>query len=253
MTEKQGADGQSLNAQFSVNGIDYQRQSNVIVDVVPSLNFTLQGLGSSTISIANDTENTQEMIGSLVNAYNEAITEIKGNSGYDFETEEFGILETSSFSDLPYGMQTMMNTIITVDNESSVASMFDLGMEYNSDGTITLDEEVLSSMLEENFDDVHDFFLGDEESEVEGFADKLNDYLRTEAMDDNGTYATETSEAQRRIESMEEYIEKETERLDKKYETLTRQYIDLDTYMAQMESMSEYLSQTFASMSGDSQ
>ncbi len=252
LAEKQGVDGQSLNAQFTIDDIYYQRQSNVIDDVIPSVDFTLQGLGSSTISIANDTDNTQEMIVNLVNAYNDAITEIKDNSGYDFNEEEFGLLETSSFDDLPYGMQTLMNTIIAVDNESSVTSMFDLGIEYNSDGTITLDEEVLASMLAGNFDDVQDFFLGDPENEVEGFADKLNDYLRNVAMDESGIYATETAEAQRRIENMEDYIERETERLDKKYEILTRQFVELDTYMAQMTSLSDYLAQTFASISGDS-
>ena len=41
-------------------------------------------------------------------------------------------------------------------------------------------------------------------------------------------------------------------RLDKKYEILTKQYVELDTYLSEMSSMSDYLTQTFAAITGSS-
>jgi flagellar hook-associated protein 2 len=252
MTEKEGADGASLNAQFSVGGIDYQRQGNTITDVIASVQFTLQGTGSSTISVSNDEEKITELITNLVSAYNEIITEITANTDYDTDTEELGILASTGFADLPYSMQTLMNTFADAGTDSTVTSIFDLGLSYESDGTITIDEEVLAEMTADHFDAVALFFNGDEDNDIEGLAEKMSDFLRNAATEDEGICASETSLAEQRIDSLEAQIERDTERLDKKYEILAKQYAALDTYLNEMENMSDYLTQTFASISGSS-
>ena len=252
LTEKEGADGASLNAQFSVGGIDYQRQGNTISDVIASAQFTLQGTGSSTISVSNDEEKIKELITNLVSAYNEIITEITANTDYDTDTEELGILASTGFADLPYSMQTLMNTFANAGTDSSVTSIFDLGLSYESDGTITIDEEVLAEMTADHFDAVALFFNGDEDNDIEGLAEKMSDFLRNAATEDEGICASETSLAEQRIDSLEAQIERDTERLDKKYEILAKQYAALDTYLNEMENMSDYLTQTFASISGSS-
>ena len=252
LTEKEGADGASLNAQFSVGGIDYQRQGNTISDVIASAQFTLQGTGSSTISVSNDEEKIKELITNLVSAYNEIITEITANTDYDTDTEELGILASTGFANLPYSMQTLMNTFANAGTDSSVTSIFDLGLSYESDGTITIDEEVLAEMTADHFDAVALFFNGDEDNDIEGLAEKMSDFLRNAATEDEGICASETSLAEQRIDSLEAQIERDTERLDKKYEILAKQYAALDTYLNEMENMSDYLTQTFASISGSS-
>lgn len=252
LTEKTGADGASLNARFSVDGIDYQRQDNTITDIIPSVQFTLQGTGASTISVSNDEEKIKELITNLVTAYNDILAEISANSGYDTDTEELGILASTGFDDLPSSMQNLMNTFIQAGADSPVTSIFDLGLSYESDGTITIDDDALTTMLEDNFADLAAFFNGDDDSGITGFADKVSDFLRNAATEDSGIYASETSLVQQRIDSLEEQIEKDTERLDKKYEILTKQYVELDSYLSEMTSMSDYLTQTFAAITGSS-
>ncbi len=252
LTEKTGADGASLNARFSVDGIDYQRQDNTITDIIPSVQFTLQGTGASTISVSNDEEKIKELITNLVTAYNDILAEISANSGYDTDTEELGILASTGFDDLPSSMQNLMNTFIQAGADSPVTSIFDLGLSYESDGTITIDDDALTTMLEDNFADLAAFFNGDDDSGITGFADKVSDFLRNAATEDSGIYASETSLVQQRIDSLEEQIEKDTERLDKKYEILTKQYVELDSYLSEMTNMSDYLTQTFAAITGSS-
>ncbi|MBI5558223.1 MAG: flagellar filament capping protein FliD [Deltaproteobacteria bacterium] len=252
LTEKNGANGESLNASFSIDGIDYQRQTNTVTDVIAGLRFTLQEPGSSTISVSNDVEKIKELISNLVSAYNDIITEVTANSSYDEEEEELGILCSTGFDDLPYSMQSLMNTFFNADESSTVNSIFDLGLSYESDGTLTLDEDLLDTMLAENFDSVATFFTGDEDNDIDGFAEKISDFLRNAATEDEGVWASETSLAQQRINRLEDQIERDTERLDKKYEILTKQFVELDTYLSEMESMSEYLTETFAAITGNS-
>lgn len=252
LTEKTGANDASLNAAFSVDGVDYQRQSNTVSDVISSVSFTLQSTGTSTITITNDTDSLKEMITNLVTAYNDAVSEIDANDNYDSDSEEFGSLANTGFSDLKYTMQNLMNSIVKVSADSSVTSLFDLGIEYNSDGTISLDTDTLTDVLENNYDAIKDFFVGNEDEETDGFAEKLNDFLRVATTEDAGVYASETSLAQQRIDDLEAQIEKQTERLDKKYEILTKQYNELDKYLSQMTEMSDYLTETFNSITGTS-
>ncbi|MDP2104556.1 MAG: flagellar filament capping protein FliD, partial [Desulfobulbaceae bacterium] len=63
----------SLNSQFTTDGIAYQRQTNSINDVITGVSLNLQGTGSSTITVINNDDAIKEMIASLVTAYNDVV------------------------------------------------------------------------------------------------------------------------------------------------------------------------------------
>lgn len=247
MAEQEGAGGASLNAQFAVDGINYQRQSNTVSDIVSGLTINLEKAGSATITISKNDEAIREMVESLVTAYNAALTEIKTTTGYDSETEEFGVLARTTVRDLPYTLQRLMTSSVLADGTGAIRSLFDLGLEFNRDGSISLNEEMFDQALADNPDGVSAFFLGDSDRNIEGFADRVNDQLRyiTGA---GGQIEGEKSSAQVRITDLKLKIEQETNRLDKKYELLTKQFIELDRYMNQMTSLSGYLANQFDSI-----
>lgn len=169
----------SLNAQFTLDGINYQRQSNSIEDILAGVTIDLVDTGNASVSVANDDDATVELIVGLVEAYNEAVAEIDAETVYDAENEEFGMLFGTTVGTLPFDLKSLMSSLVRADVEGNVTSMFDLGMEINRDGSVSLDQTVLSDMLASNRDDVTEFFLGDDERSVTGFADLLNDRLRS--------------------------------------------------------------------------
>ncbi|MCD6389238.1 MAG: flagellar filament capping protein FliD, partial [Desulfobulbaceae bacterium] len=248
MEENQGAEEESLNAQFSIDAIHYQRQTNTVSDVITGVTLSLEETGTATISIGDNTVEVKEMIQTLVTAYNDAIQEINEKTSYDSETEEFGILSGTTVRDLPFALQSLMTSFVDTDGVSNVTSLFDLGLEFNRNGSISLDEEMLDQIMADNPEGVEAFFLGDSDNDIEGFADKVNDQLRTITAGD-GQIAGEKSAAQSRIHDLELKIEGENERLDKKYELLTKQFIELDRYMNQMTSISSFLTSQFDSLS----
>ncbi len=248
MEEQQGAEEASLNAQFSVDGINYQRQTNSVTDVVSGLTINLEGAGEVTITISKNVDQTKEMIQALVTAYNEAVQEINASINYDSETEQFGILSGTTVRDLPSTLQGLMTSFVYADEDENITSLFGLGLEFNRDGSISLDEEMLDAAIADNPDGVSAFFLGDIDSDIEGFADKVNDRLRS-LTSFTGQIAGEKTTAQSRIDDLELKIEQENGRLDKKYELMTKQFIELDRYMNQMTSLSSYLTNQFDSIS----
>jgi flagellar hook-associated protein 2 len=133
-------------------------------------------------------------------------------------------------------------------NDLNVYSLFDLGLEFNRDGTITIDEEALDAALADRPDEIEAFFLGDDDRNIEGFADIVNEQVRV-FLGVDGQLEGEKKSAQSRIRDLEVKIEQENTRLDRKYELLTKQFIELDRYMNQMSSLSNYLSSQFDSIS----
>lgn len=238
----------SLNSQFTMDGIAYQRQSNSISDVITGVSFDLQGTGSSTITVTNNDEGIKEMITSLVTAYNDVIQEVKSNTGYDPKTGTFGLLAATTVRDLPFDLQGLMTATNKADANGNITSLFNIGLEFNRDGTVTINDTTLSDAISTYGEGVQAFFIGDSDNNIEGLADKINNRLRT-LTSGSGLIEGEKTAAQTRIDNLNLKFAADTARLDKKYEQMTKQFIALDRYMNEMTSMSNFLTGQFNSLS----
>ncbi|MDA8164953.1 MAG: flagellar filament capping protein FliD [Desulfobacteraceae bacterium] len=249
MTEVQGNGGASLNAQLEVDGITYTRQQNSINDVLNGITMTLNKGGGSTseVTVMADDSGLTKKITDLVNAYNGLVQEISSHSGYDQDTKVFGPLANTTVTDLPYQMENLMTATVNAGN-GSVKTLFDLGMKFNEDGTISIDNNTLSAAISSDPEGVQSFFLGDSNAGVTGFADQLNNYL-LQITGSTGQVQAEENSAKSKIDDLNQQIQDDTARLNKKYDNLTQQFIQLDQYMNQMTNMSSYLTSQFNSLS----
>lgn len=156
----QGETGDNLNAMVTVESISYQRQSNTITDVLSGVSLSLKGTGSSTLVVGNNNEEIATLVTDLITAYNDVVQEINNQVGYDTTTEEFGMLAGTTVRDIPYGLQALMTDSNSADATGTVETLFDLGLEFQRDGSIIIDESKLAEVLDENPDSVRDFFVG---------------------------------------------------------------------------------------------
>lgn len=242
------ATANSLNAQFTVDGIPYQRQSNTMSDVQSGLTLTLKGIGSSTVTVANNDDGVKEMVTTLVTAYNDVVQELRDKTAYDSETEEFGILTGTTLWDLSFELQSLMTSTNIADPDGNIKSLFDLGLEFDRDGNITIDDTLLSAAISDYSDGVQAFFLGNSDDDIEGLADKVNNRLRT-MTGSAGAIEGERSSAQSRIDDLNLKFEEDTDRLTRRYDLLAKQFVALDSYMSQMKSMGNFLTGQFNSLS----
>ncbi|MCX5876787.1 MAG: flagellar filament capping protein FliD [Deltaproteobacteria bacterium] len=245
----QGQTGVNLNAQVTIDGVSYQRQGNAINDVLSGVTLNLQGAGISTVSVANNNDAVTKKVVDFVAAYNDAVQEVSKNTAYNNDTKDFGILARSTLRDLPYALENLMTSQVKADSKGLVTNMFDLGMAFNRDGTISIDTTKLSAAISASPDSVSALFLGDSAAGITGLGDKVNNYLR-EVTSDTGQIKAEKTAAQTRIDDMQLQIEDMTARLDKRYDMLTKQFVALDQYMSQMKSMGTYLTGQFNSLNG---
>ncbi len=249
MDEIQGADGAgSLNAAFSIDGYDYQRESNKgIDDVIEGVSLTLKKIDSTQISISTSSETMKEKIINLIDTYNELNKDIdvKTSNAADEQSENGILSNVYSIKSIDATLFDLLGT--TIDTGTSITSLADLGMEKNRDGSITLDQSILDEVFASSFDDVAALFIGDSDKEIKGLGDTLNEKLRSMTNSTTGVVNAEKGNAQEKIDNLTESIEIATLRLDKKYEQMARQFIELDTFIGKMNSQMNYLASMFDS------
>jgi len=241
MTEKQGAENASLNAAFSINGFEYQRQTNDnIDDVVQGVSFGLKKVGETELTVTSSTEDLRTEIISLIDTFNELVNQIDSNSKFSTKEEENGILsDVYSVKSIPSTLLSLFSTSINTGGE--ITSIFNLGLDINKDdGSITLDEKKLDEAFNSAPDEVADLFLGNTDKEIKGLADILNDSLQN-MTNSFGIMNTEKSAAEAKMDRLQNSIEEAETRLDKKYEILAEDFVRLDSFIGQMNNQSDYL------------
>ena len=253
LDEVTGENEDSLNSAFTVNGISYERQSNSgISDVINGVALDLKKVGESTINVVQNMDSVKENIVSLVEGANSLISEISGGSSEDdtqTETAEetTGPLEnSSSMKRLTSNLQSLLTTV--VDNDSKYSSLSDLGLQANRDGTLSIDENKLDQAIASDPEAVQSLFIGDSENDVKGLGDILNDGLGN-MVGSSGIVPSEIDATENAMDRLADNIETATERLDKRYERLTEQFVQLDTYMRELQSEENAMQSMFDSFS----
>ena len=247
MTEVNGADGDSLNAVFSINGVSYQRQTNeAIDDIISGVTLTLKKIGETTVSVQKNTDPIKDTILSLVEKYNDLLAEIKGTDSAAADSTDTTTDETD---ENPFENDYSANSILSklkslfttsIDASFDYKNLTDLGLEINKDGTLTIDETELDQAIASDPDAVAKLFIGDTDNGITGLGDILNNGIN-DLISNTGTVATEIDEAEAKMTRLDEDIETATEQLNKRYDVLTSRFVQLDTYIQQLNSESEYM------------
>lgn len=250
MTEVTGSGGESLNAVFKVNGIEYQRQSNDgIDDVISGVTLNLKKTGESSIGIQKNLDPVKENIISLIEGFNELVSEINGSDTEDDPDTESD--ETTNPLSDDYDAKNMVSKLKTlmttyIDTGSDYTSLVDLGLEVSKDATMSLDETKLEQAIASNPEAVQSLFIGDADKGIKGLGDTINDGI-TELVSSQGMVSTEIDLAEARMERLDKDIQSSIERLDKRHQTMTAQFGRLDTYISQLNSESAFMQSMISS------
>jgi flagellar hook-associated protein 2 len=251
LTERQGVGGASLNASLKVDGVIYERQSNAgIADVLQGVTLNLKGTGSTSFQITSDTSSIADSVKGLVKSFQDAIQEVKTQTAYDGQTSTFGPLaHSSALQGLSGELSQLLGT--KVKTGGAITSLFDLGLQFNRDGSLTLNEDTLTKALTDHPDDVKTLFAG--KTGVTGLGTLLTDRLSNLTQPAAGAIATEKQATQEQINRLDTNITSTKARLDKRYDTLARQFAALDKYAARMQQQGDFLTNTINSLNNTKQ
>ena len=216
------------DAQFTVDGFAASSSTNDVSDVIIGMTLNLQDIGTANISTSRDNESVRELLQQFVDSYNQVLDTVDSLLENEFPGD--GTIRGVS-SELSNGF------FKTVEVKGTEYSFLDLGLTFDRDGNLSLDEAKFQDVLaNENYADIlsattmKDTGLAsnikatiERYTDIEGLLEAKNEALRfnTDALD------TQSSRLEFQLAQTED--------------RLRRQFTAMDTVVSQLQNSSSFL------------
>lgn len=230
----------ATDAAFSVNNLSLTRSSNTISDAIPGVTLSLQkeGGASASVTVSNDTGAIKDRIKKLVDAYN-GVEKIVGEQfSLNASTGRQGALAGDSVA---RAALSRIRAAITdaSGGDGSVRSVSDIGLSFQRDGSIKLDDAKLSNALSSNPQGVQNLFLNAED----GLGKRLPAAVDSLINSVSGALTARQKGIDASIASLEKKMAREEQRIADYQQRLTAQFTSLEKLMSQLNQQGQSLSQ----------
>ncbi len=142
-----------------INGLQITRSSNVFTDVVDGVSFTAHQTttGPVSLTVGRDPEAAAEAVAAVFTTANDLLAEIEEHTSYDSASGTAAALTGDSTArDMVLSLRSALSDI--VPNGGQYRTISEIGVEFNRDGSYSVDMEELTAALENDYDSVVSMF-----------------------------------------------------------------------------------------------
>ena len=242
------------DALFKIDGLEVQRSSNEISDVVEGLTFKLNGVGHVVADVVLDAEKAVNAINDFVEAYNAAIDWINirvSEKPIEDPTEDYqkriGMLRGDP---LLWQTKSRMRTLISdpIATEGAFKMLSQIGItteaaDYGKSGKLVFDADKFMDAMIANSEDVASL-MTTVTAKFDNFIGNIVDNVpivvgSTTAT--KGRVASEINHLNNRITTIDKRIADFEQRLAIKEKGLIEQYTQMETVLAQLTQQANWL------------
>lgn len=235
-------------AQDAIIQVDQQqvtRDSNTFSDVITGVSFSLvkAEVGeTATLTVGLDKGSVTNRVTDFVAAYNSAATIIAQLSAFDADTGTSGQLQGDA--GLRAIESQLRQAISNPVDGLEFGTLAEIGITTDSTGKLVVDSAALDEAINNDFTAVSKLFTNDD-----GLSTRLDDLLNR-YVDSEGILTTRTTGLQGRIDDLSD----DRERLDARLVVIEARYrsqfIALDSFVSQIQSIGNFLTEQLASLPG---
>lgn len=222
------------DAEFSVDGVTYDRSSNEVDDVIQGVTLTLKSGGSDAeVTVDLDTSAITKKVQSFVDAYNKTGSFIDNQSSYNKETDQAGPLLGSSVArGLEMRMESTLMEPVTGTSDSAYQYLSQVGLEMQRDGSLAFDSGKFKDALETDRAAVEKLFAGEN-----GAATKLENGLKGYTDSIDGIITSQIESIDNRIERLQDdYSEEQQDLKDYRFR-MTQKFSEMEQAIMGYKSM----------------
>jgi flagellar hook-associated protein 2 len=151
---------QAKNALLNIDGIDIVKQSNTITDAIEGVTLNILGLSdanSTQLSVASDQTKIKESVTSFVDAFNKVNETLRKLTKYDETGTASGkLLGDATARSVINQIRGIVTKAIPTGN--AITSLSDIGVTFQRDGTLAVEDTKLSDAITNHFSDMADLF-----------------------------------------------------------------------------------------------
>lgn len=239
--------GGGENAQLEVDGVPIESATNDVSGVIAGLTFNLQTPSDRRIvvTVGPDINRASQAIKSFVSAYNATIGSLNSQFSFNSATRQAGVLsgDTTVMS-----IQSSLLTAMTYSNadNGTVTSLRALGISMSNDGTLTIDDQALSSCLRNNFAETKRFFQFSS-AEDTGFAVRMS--LELSALTSiSGSVQADITGVQNSSRAISKQIDDFEVRIAERQRQLLDEYTRIDVMLRQFSATQAQISAQLESL-----
>ena len=222
-----------LNSKISFNGLQVQRNSNNINDLVDGVTFNLKNISKTddpdiNINVNTDVDSIKSKIQSFITKFNDAYTNIKNQSTTVSGTRGLFMGNSNTSSIMNIMRDTTLSPVSGITS-GDLSSLNQIGISFNpSTGLSISDDAELTAKLQENTSQVEAIF-----NSTNGIANvlynKLDPYTGSDGYLSNSvhTYDNNAQYFDDRVTAAQKRLNSGAEVLRSKYEQLQAQLADL--------------------------
>lgn len=247
----------AADAVFSVDGQTLTRSSNTISDVTPGVTYTLLKEGdhngvvdladaaaTASVTISTDSSTIKSSIKQLVDSYNAVNKIVNQQFTLDPNSKRQGSLAGDASL---RGVMSRLRNEISAPGGVGVGVKYasDIGIKFQKDGSLTLDEAKLASVLASDPTGVSNLFTIVQNGIGKRIPDAVDDF----ASSVDGALIFRQKGIQTSIERIDKKVASEEIRIASLQERLFKQFSVLEQTVSQLKSQGDYLSQNLAGLS----
>jgi flagellar hook-associated protein 2 len=237
------------NARALINGIDVSSESNSLKEAIDGLNITLLKTTTipASVAVGQDKDSIKKLITDFTTAYNAVNALLREQTKYDEGNKTAGTLQGDSTA---VGLQNQLRSIIggTTSLAGSIGRLAQIGLEPGRDGNLTTSETKLNTALGD-LDSLKKLFMGldNTESSNSGFAQRIRSYIDG-ALSTDGRVSSRQAGLQKLIDNNNKRVDQLEDRAALTEARLRARYTALDTQMAKLNGLSNYVTQQLAKL-----
>ncbi|OEZ55358.1 flagellar filament capping protein FliD [Duganella sp. HH105] len=149
----------AADTKATVNGIAVTSTSTSISGAISGITINALKVGSSSLSVSKDSGSLSTSVSGFVKAYNDLSGQIAQLGAYNPDTKTGGpLLGDTTLRNLQASIRRQLGTSITGLQGSSLTNLSQIGISFQKDGTLTLDNAKLQKAVANNFNDIASLF-----------------------------------------------------------------------------------------------
>jgi len=224
-----------LSAEFVLDGLTFERDSNIVDDALPGLTIQLRGTTTSTesITISVDVAAVKGELKSFMNAYNESVEFLrdKTKAGEPFRGD-------STYRSLRFDLRAIMGSRVEGVSNTSYDQLWEVGIGIQRDGTLYFEDTAkFETVLATNSDLIADIFR----EETNGVAVQLKEHIRRYTRV-SGIISGSVRSVESFLRLQEKRLDNFDERLQNKEDRFRDSLIRLQTGLARMQQQQYFFS-----------
>lgn len=248
-----------VDASIQLDGVTVSRASNTVSDLIPGVTLNLLGksTNASQVTVTQDTSGVLEKVNTLIKGYNDFLNDyaiLTGAPNTKDTTDQYsGSLQGNSTASRIKAQIKSLFLSASSTPSGSMKTLSDLGISFQRDGTLSLDQTKFNTVLAANPTAIGTMLTADKENKTyvgtasRGLAGdaikKLNDMISSQ-----GVLNVETKNANSQITKYKADLAKLDTRMTAILARYMNQFTAMDSLVGQSKSLQTSLKSQFDGM-----